>query len=637
MFEIDLLCALYLDVAGAFPAQHSIEFERDLKTVRSRAQSEGIAFFTKTLPSLAKAVDRSLASGDALQVRNFARRRGSKLPRFLGWLFEQIFDDAGLERLDASPVALKYLRQILYLFYKTDYGYPDELKDLTINQFVECDKNLPSRWDLDANQAWAVRTAAELIENVLGNTNPFSIVPGHGPGAVATGERSWEKPYFKRFYPKLHAVFPYEEHMFYSLKHVCARWNSSCPGYSGMFSTEQEGLARVQLVPKDSRGPRIISMEPLEFQWIQQGLKRALYATIELHFLTRGRVNFVDQTVNQKLALESSLTGDMVTIDMKEASDRVSLLHLHCLFPGNWIEALEACRSSGTKLPDGRVVQLNKFAPMGSAVCFPVEALVFWALSVACLMRYSNWQTAVRQVYVYGDDIILPRKDFARVIQLLEATGLLVNRDKCCVGRSFRESCGVDAFKGIDVTPIKLRRPLGSLLGVRDLFGLVSVANEFHQRGLIRASTLIRTVVNNHSKMRVKKGRQILLVSPCVPSVEVSDFHSGSCVFERHYGLLSPDPRLGYVAPRFRWNRQRFVRQILVWGARPYKRQSKDTDYEILLDRAVQSEIGPRSDEPSAHLPKGDYLLRQDPSSAMLAGLYPIRRRVAPKRRWTDF
>jgi hypothetical protein len=40
---------------------------------------------------------------------------------------------------------------------------------------------------------------------------------------------------------------------------------------------------------------------------------------------------------------------------------------------------------------------------------------------------------------------------------LLESFGLKINRDKSCVGGFFRESCGMDAFKGIDVTPVRIR------------------------------------------------------------------------------------------------------------------------------------------------------------------------------------
>jgi hypothetical protein len=64
--------------------------------------------------------------------------------------------------------------------------------------------------------------------------------------------------------------------------------------------------ARVCLVPKDSRGPRIISCEPAELMFIQQGIMRKLYSHLETHHLTAGQINFTDQSINRNLALLAS-------------------------------------------------------------------------------------------------------------------------------------------------------------------------------------------------------------------------------------------------------------------------------------------------------------------------------------------
>jgi hypothetical protein len=147
------------------------------------------------------------------------------------------------------------------------------------------------------------------------------------------------------------------------------------------------GTAKVVLVPKDSRGPRLISAEPLEYQWIQQGVGRSIVAHLEAHHLTKGRVNFTHQEVNRRLAQESSATLELATLDLKDASDRVSLELVRRVFKNTpeLVRALEAIRTDATLLPDGRVQSLKKFAPMGSAVCFPVEAFVFWAILTASI------------------------------------------------------------------------------------------------------------------------------------------------------------------------------------------------------------------------------------------------------------
>jgi hypothetical protein len=176
---------------------------------------------------------------------------------------------------------------------------------------------------------------------------------------------------------------------------------------------------------------------------------------------TRNRINFTSQEVNRRLALDHSDLRAMATLDLKDASDRVSLELVRRIFKDSprLARALEATRTPATKLPDGSVVTLNKFAPMGSALCFPVEAYVFWVLLVASAVLEARMplKRACRLFYVYGDDIVVPTHMVDRCIRVLESVGLVVNRDKTCIHGPFRESCGMDAFKGVPVTPFRVK------------------------------------------------------------------------------------------------------------------------------------------------------------------------------------
>jgi hypothetical protein len=95
---------------------------------------------------------------------------------------------------------------------------------------------------------------------------------------------------------------------------------------------------------------------------------------------------------------------------------------------------------------------------MGNATTFPVQSLVFWAICVASLQRQGFHQPGA--VFVFGDDIIIPSECAERVIDDLETFGLLCNRSKSFYKGAFRESCGVDAFNGIDVTPVRWKTTL---------------------------------------------------------------------------------------------------------------------------------------------------------------------------------
>lgn len=500
-FYVRLLRAMSHDVANNACANIAWELERDIQEIEHRVSSEGMSFLTKTLPAFGKAIDTALSKGTPLSVPGFEKIPGTVIPRFLGALTREVFHACGRERSDASTWSVSALRQFCYLFYKLQIPYEDEQNRAVIDRFIATDEivGLNSLDSLSSHQQWILNYAKNCISAVLGTLDPLSIanVPRHGPGAVATGEKGLKKGMFKRFYTELNAVFPYEHYFYFNLSHFCDDLQSFM-----RLKEFEGGTAKVVLVPKDSRGPRLISCEPLELQWIQQGLLHLMVPHIERHPLTRGMVNFADQSINRELARESSKDGTRVTLDMKDASDRVSVALVRRLFPDTWVRALLACRSQSTRLPDGRVLSLNKFAPMGSAVCFPVEALVFWALSVASIVHKRNvtgrMVPTVRScdVYVYGDDIICNLEDHQVVMQMLESFGLLFNRDKCCTSGSFRESCGMDAYKGEDVTPLKIRTRWDCRLVGTSYPSWVSYHNWMIQRGYENVATFLREEIS---------------------------------------------------------------------------------------------------------------------------------------------
>jgi hypothetical protein len=175
-----------------------------------------------------------------------------------------------------------------------------------------------------------------------------------------------------------------------------------------------------------------------------------------------GHVHFDDQSVNGRIALLSSRSGHYATLDMKEASDRISEPLVQILFGRNY-KWFGCCRAQKFRIPNIRanahiVGDLNCYAPMGNATTFPVQSLVFWAICVASLQHHGYNQPGA--VFVFGDDIIVPSKCAEFIINDLESFGLLVNKEKSFWRGLFRESCGVDAFNGVDVTPVRWKTTL---------------------------------------------------------------------------------------------------------------------------------------------------------------------------------
>jgi hypothetical protein len=441
--------------------------DRDIDTVIERSQQEGISFLTTALPSLGKALDRFHATqhwetpdgfksqpkailvetwNDDMVDGSYGPYREAYLPVFLGKAFKLA--------LRGNSLAVDCIRQLTYLFYKLEVPYDEVLDRACLTRFEENDRGL-----LDSNIQLAEKSATSellegmgrLIKRILCNLDPQNIRPTHASGSTACRTKNQDKWHKLRYYPKLDAVFPYSDFFYFSATHLSDELEKL------EQSETKDPRARVVLVPKDSRGPRVISCEPAELMYIQKGLQDLLYDHLEHHKITKGRVNFTRQSINRLCAKLGSKHGYYATLDLKDASDLVSLELVRRVFPARWVEALEASRSEETQLPNGEIVKLNKFAPMGSACCFPVEALVFFACAWLTQRRLG---VKSPEVYVYGDDIIVPVSFSDQTMEALEAVGLKINRDKSFCSGPFRESCGGEYHLGKDVTPIKIKEIL---------------------------------------------------------------------------------------------------------------------------------------------------------------------------------
>lgn len=492
--------------------------QKTLKKVSRRVSHEGMGFLTKTLPRLGKAFDKALAGAAPLNAVDlgFLPMEDSKLPLFLGELFSRVLTSSGELLQTADATCVTSLRQVLYLFYKLELPYEPELEQNVIEKFKQTEQDIRpiSAW-LDSvylhlnevqethiqhypdgrirgyddiKPSWlsnTIRGARRYLFEVFKGFDCMDIYPRHGPGAVSTRERLWDKYQWTNVPARITNEYPFDAYFKASPGHVCDTYRD--------FNevTDMEDLARVVLVPKDSRGPRLISCEPLSFQWIQQGLSRAIVRHVERHRLTKDSVRFTDQQPNRFAALYGSKTGRYSTLDLAEASDRVSLGLVRALFPEPLLSKVLATRSLGTTLPDKTEIMLTKFAPMGSALCFPILALTVWSLLRSGLETFGATSDVISGVYVYGDDVVVPVEYTEHAIRILESFGLKVNRDKSCSSGLFRESCGMDAFNGVCVTPVRFRTPWTSHRSPESYESYISYANALFDRKYYRVYNYI--------------------------------------------------------------------------------------------------------------------------------------------------
>nr|QDH87797.1 MAG: RNA-dependent RNA polymerase [Leviviridae sp.] len=178
--------------------------------------------------------------------------------------------------------------------------------------------------------------------------------------------------------------------------------------------------------------------------------------------LKRVGLDLSDQFRNQRLAFQGSLEWEhpdsYCTIDLSSASDTISIGAVYDLLPEEWFEVLDSLRSHFRE-EEGGVVRYEKFVTMGNGFCFPLQTMIFSSLCVAAYALEGR-QPDFR---VYGDDIIVRKSVFARVMELLKFYGFKANRRKTFSEGPFRESCGADWHSGQNVRPYILDNPLDSL------------------------------------------------------------------------------------------------------------------------------------------------------------------------------
>jgi hypothetical protein len=190
------------------------------------------------------------------------------------------------------------------------------------------------------------RSARSIIARIIGAIDWTNIIPSHGPGSVFPKHDPAVRSNFSLAYENIEKYYPFHDYF------VCL------PGFfpygiqRDVDWTVSSAPIRSKLVcvPKDSRGPRLISVHPRESIWIQQGQRKLLEDQI-----TRQLYPFIslkDQSINGDLALSSSLDRKYCTIDMKEASDCLSCGVVRYLFGDYAYDRISFSRAEEIQLLD---------------------------------------------------------------------------------------------------------------------------------------------------------------------------------------------------------------------------------------------------------------------------------------------
>jgi hypothetical protein len=334
----------------------------------------------------------------------------------------------------------RFYRQLAAFVKKNKLFTVKDAKDVTLRSFIEdeakcvctnarLDEPIPEEFE------GQIARAQRYIARVLGDYSYFLEELPHlmrvTSGATATRSRRRSQPHRKirKTLDLNRGTLPYA-------MALAKRW-----GYDQDVNFSVLNHNRVEVVPKNYKTGRTIACEPtasLPFQlaFDSYGKRR----------LRKWGIDLSDQTRNQQMAIEGSIHRNLATIDLKSASNTVSFNTVCLLLPWEWFNYLNAHRSPTGLLPGGEVITYQMFSSMGNGSTFVLETLIFAACCHAVhAERYS----------VYGDDIVVSEEKVPDLLALLRFLGFEVNSDKSFYGENqpFRESCGVDSYNGIDITP----------------------------------------------------------------------------------------------------------------------------------------------------------------------------------------
>jgi hypothetical protein len=203
---------------------------------------------------------------------------------------------------------------------------------------------------------------------------------------------------------------------------------------------------------------------------VQAPIAKALERQIQLQ--ASGHINFHDQGVNRR---RCNLAHD--TIDFHAASDYNSIVHVEAVTDPRWHPLLKAVRTKSIEFDQKSAIKTlgldgpttiplqPMFSTMGCKLTFPLMSWVVRSLTIGFMRSEGALRAEIEEVYVFGDDLLVPHGWGERVIDFFNSIGWVANTDKSFYesGVLFRETCGAETWNDSVITPLRIAR--GSNLG----------------------------------------------------------------------------------------------------------------------------------------------------------------------------
>lgn len=248
------------------------------------------------------------------------------------------------------------------------------------------------------------------------------------------------------------------------------RWHVAEEARSNHFGAcKSVSESRLSYVRKNDRTSRTTETQPTLNMFFQRGLSSVLEQGLREQF----HIDLAYQPdVNRDLARLGSVDGSLSTLDLSSASDCISLTLFKDVVPRTYWDYFLKTRCARMKVPKTgnvpeQVVEMNMLSGMGNGYTFSFQTVLFSCMVKAAFVFSKDKQCtdvfcvrgkkvrANANWGVFGDDIIVPCGDMTvYVCRLLRMCGFTLNSAKSFYEGPFRESCGGDYLRGVNVRPV---------------------------------------------------------------------------------------------------------------------------------------------------------------------------------------